>query len=237
MLREHLFDKRAPADPMFRWRGGEVSRLEALTDAVFAFALTLLVVSLEVPATYAEMVEVIRQFPAFAVCFALLVMCWYYHYQFFRRFGLEDFLTILLNTALLFLVLFYVYPLKFVFTRLFSELMGGPGAGLGGGGGRTLMLFFAAGYTGIFLLFALLHLRAWSFRDELELDRLERYMTRASMGKHLISASIGVASFVLAWIGGKLAPWSGLVYFAMGPAHFLYGYQTGAAAEKIAKKG
>jgi len=32
------------ADLAFRWRGGEISRLEGLSDAVFAFAVTLLVV-------------------------------------------------------------------------------------------------------------------------------------------------------------------------------------------------
>jgi len=35
MIREHLFHKRAPADPMFRWRGGDISRLEGLSDGVF----------------------------------------------------------------------------------------------------------------------------------------------------------------------------------------------------------
>lgn len=29
MIRQHLFDKRAPADPMFRWRGGDVSQKPA----------------------------------------------------------------------------------------------------------------------------------------------------------------------------------------------------------------
>ncbi|MFZ0807977.1 MAG: hypothetical protein WAN03_17425, partial [Candidatus Sulfotelmatobacter sp.] len=31
-------------EPYFRWRGGEITRLEAFCDVVFGFALTLLVV-------------------------------------------------------------------------------------------------------------------------------------------------------------------------------------------------
>jgi hypothetical protein len=44
-----------------------------------------------------------------------------------RRYGLDDLPTIVLNAALLFIVLFYVYPLKFLFTLLFSDSMYGPG--------------------------------------------------------------------------------------------------------------
>ena len=51
MIREKLIEKRVGEDSKFRWRGHEVSRIEALNDAVFAFAITLLVVSLEVPKT------------------------------------------------------------------------------------------------------------------------------------------------------------------------------------------
>lgn len=39
----------------FRWRGGEVSRIEGFSDAVFAFSVTLLVVSLEVPKTFNDL--------------------------------------------------------------------------------------------------------------------------------------------------------------------------------------
>jgi hypothetical protein len=48
MLREHLAKKRFGEKNGFRWRGaGEIARIEGFTDAVFAFAVTLLVVSLE----------------------------------------------------------------------------------------------------------------------------------------------------------------------------------------------
>ena len=46
--RTHLARKRFGGADGFLWRGGEVSRLEGFTDAVFAFAVTLLVESLEV---------------------------------------------------------------------------------------------------------------------------------------------------------------------------------------------
>ena len=237
MIRQHLFDKRAPADPMFRWRGGDVSRIEALTDAVFAFALTLIVVSLEVPKSFDDLYRVMLNFPVFAICFALLVMVWYYHYKFFRRYGLEDFPTILMNIGLLFVVLFYVYPLKFVFTGLISPLLG-----LGTGGmsdiglreTRLLMVFYSSGVVLIFGLFVLMHVRAYRLRVELELDELEIYLTRTEVGSHLISTGIGVASIVLAIVGGRLGPFlAGVVYFAMGPAHGIYSTKRAKRADAM----
>src|SRR5258708_221116 len=117
MIREKLIEKGVGNKLQFRWRGHEVSRIEGLSDAVFAFAVTLLVVSLEVPKTFTELSVAMRGFGAFAISFGLLFMVWYNQYKFFRRYGMQDTLTVCLNGALLFVVLFYVYPLKFLFSH------------------------------------------------------------------------------------------------------------------------
>src|SRR5262245_58011362 len=72
----------------FRMRGREGTRLESFSDAVFAFALTLIVVSLEVPKSFADLIGVMRGFPAFALCFTLLATIWNTHYK-FSRFHLQ----------------------------------------------------------------------------------------------------------------------------------------------------
>ena len=57
-------------DGDFRVRGKEISRVEGLSDAVFGFSITLLVVSLEVPRTAAEVLHAMRGFLAFAITFS-----------------------------------------------------------------------------------------------------------------------------------------------------------------------
>ncbi len=93
--------------PGFRLRGHEVTRLESFSDAVFGFALTLLVVSLDVPKSFNDLVTTMRGFPAFALCFLLLAVIWNGHYKFCRRYGLDDGTARLLTCVMLFLVLVF----------------------------------------------------------------------------------------------------------------------------------
>src|SRR5436305_6210726 len=110
MLHEKIGAQLVPPEPHFRWRGGEITRLEGFSDAVFAFAVTLLVVSLEVPHTFAELAMVMKGFLAFGICFAALTLVWKEHTIFIRRYGQQTPWVVFLNCVLLFLVLLYVCP-------------------------------------------------------------------------------------------------------------------------------
>lgn len=175
----------------FHWRGAEVTRLEGFTDAVFAFAVTLLVVSLEVPKTFPELMIAMRGFLAFGVCFALLANVWYQHYRYFRRYGLENPWVVFLNCTLLFFVLFYVYPLKFVFTEMFD------GAPLSAAETRSLFTIWSLGYAAVFTVFTLLYLHAWRIRAQLELTALEALRTRVSLADHLAMVVVALLSTLL----------------------------------------
>ena len=151
----------------------DVTRLEAFSDAVFGFAITLLVVSLEVPNSFDELLQVMKGLPVFAVTFAILLMMWQEHHNLFKRFPASDGVTIWLNGALLFVVLSYVYPLKFLFTGIV-----GPGGMRFGQNASlirleqmvTLMIVYGAGFATIFMLFAAMYWRA-SNRVSAPLDR------------------------------------------------------------------
>jgi uncharacterized membrane protein len=222
----------------FRWRGGEISRVEGFSDAVFAFAITLLVVSLEVPRTFHELAGVMRGFLAFAVCFTLLVVIWREHYVFFRRYGLQDTTTIWLNAALLFVTLFYVYPLKFVFNLVLSGLTGAAQAGespaIEPGQVPTLFVIYGAGVIALYLLLALMYVHAYRKRGELELTPVETFDTRAGIVGHLLAAGIGLVSVALAVILPlRMVGLAGFAYFLFGPVMAIYGTVAGSRRRRI----
>jgi beta-lactamase class A/uncharacterized membrane protein len=214
----------------------EISRLEAFSDAVFAFALTLLVVSLEVPSSYGELINILRGFVPFACTFALVTWIWYEHNKFFRRYGMEDPFTVFINGILLFLVLIFVYPLKFMATMVFSRFgIGAPAAiEIANQDIPTLMTVYSLGFVVLFMSFAFLYWHAWRRRDVLGLTEEDRVMLKSALGHHLISISVGLGSVALAltlpvrwsWLAG---PW----YSLMGPLHGWWGMRSHARVERV----
>lgn len=222
-----LLPLRLRGEDGFRWRGGSVSRLESLSDAVFAVALSLLVVGLQAPSSAADLVAGFWQFPAFALCFAFLAWLWHGHYLFHRRFGFEDPLTVALNCAFLFCILFYLYPLKFLAQALVTAPLSGQPPPEFASAGPTVMRIYAAGFVGIFLFQWLLYRRAWTLRDAIQLDLCERDLTRCAMRGHAVCMGIGLLSLAVGILLPEQPQWTGLTFFLLGPAMAWNGWRTG----------
>jgi len=198
----------------FRLRGLASSRIDGFSDSVFAFALTLLVVSLEVPKTFAQLHASLRGFVPFAFVFYLLMKVWRSHYEYFRRFGTHDEWTIKLNALLLFVVLFYVYPLKFLFSFVTDLMMGLPQHAFDNPGEiRQLMVLYGVGYTAIHVLMALLYWNGLRQRKHLELSDLEVTLTRGYIVSSAGIAAVGVLACLMALVlPDGFAGYSGWTY-------------------------
>jgi uncharacterized membrane protein len=213
----------------------DVTRIEGFSDAVFGFAATLLVVSLEVPRSVPALMDDLLGFIPFAVSFGALVSIWCVHHAFFRRYEMEDRTTILLNSLLLFVVLFYVYPLKFCvesFTKAFF--------GIGNIEVRTLdelasmFMVYSAGWVAIFTFVALLYRHAYRRRDDLEMTPAEVHHTRYLYGQYLLLVGVGVFSIFLAWRQvGVAYGLPGIAYVLLGP--LCYGFGTWMERRKPAE--
>jgi uncharacterized membrane protein len=202
---------------VIQWRSHEPSRIETFSDAAFAFALTLIIVSIEVPKSFDDLMQTMKGTLSFAVCFAALFNIWNNQNIFFRRYGLSDSYTIALNAVLLFVVLIYTYPLKFLFELVFSTtqtymLNGHEVPMIREGQTQTLMLIYGAGFIAIYILFYLMYRHAQHYADELSLTPLELFETKTATNINLICICVcaipmSVAAFIPAYAGD-----SGFIY-------------------------
>ncbi|MBT8078501.1 MAG: DUF1211 domain-containing protein [Gammaproteobacteria bacterium] len=214
----------------FRQRGMDMTRLEAFTDAAFAFAVTLLVIGGgdSVPSNYEEMVTAMKQVPAFAASFANIMWFWYAHHIWSRRFGLDDTKSAVLSLVLIFVVLVYVYPLKAVYSGAIDWFSRGyfdsyfpirSVADL-----RDLFSIFGSGYAALSLLIVLLNRHALGMSRSLMLDEIEKFDTRTEMQFWLISTVVASISLVLAiLLPDELITLAGLFYCVFGIAYPWHG--------------
>ena len=196
-----------PTKNGFRLRGMDMTRTETFTDAAFAFALTLLVVSIDsIPSTYEELWYAVKGVPAFGLACALLFLFWHGHWNWSRRYGLEDFASMVLSFFFVFVMLCYIYPMKYV-TSIFVAWITDRRLEVGANIGSMDELYgiftiYSIGFVSLCIALLLLYLRAWSRREELQLNTVERHLTRSEIGSWLILAGVGALAILL----GLFAP-------------------------------
>jgi uncharacterized membrane protein len=108
-------------------RGFDYDRTVALSDGVFAIALTLLVLSIGVPSRVvhgnlgSSLLDHDDEFQSYAISFAVIAVLWVRHHTFFRALEKIDGTITLLNLAYLGFVAFLPYP-----TRIVGQYSGEP---------------------------------------------------------------------------------------------------------------
>ena len=230
-MRAHLFDRKLIADERFRWRGGDVSRLEAFADGIFAVTITLLIISSSSSYGFYDMWLMVRDLPAFLLSFAMICYAWIEHYLFFRRYGLADSWTLFFNALFLFLVMVLAYPLKLLSVFLWHIIIGEPTQPLFFFPEDAtiqftifeqrvyMMYFYSAAIIGVFSTLFFMHFNAYRKRKALELDQLELLTTIQSMSGQLISVLVAICSCLVLKITQNPGI-SGIVYFSMPILHF-----------------
>lgn len=92
------------------------SRIEALSDAIFGLALTFLVVKMEIPKSYAEFESMSHGFIGFFITFLMLFIIWNNQARLLSSINKVDAPLKILLACFLFTILFFVFPLKYMFT-------------------------------------------------------------------------------------------------------------------------
>ncbi len=212
-----------PVENGFRMRGLAMTRIEVFVDAAFAFAVTMLVISIDqIPRSMAELIEITKYIPAFILSVAQLVFIWHNHSVWSRKFGLEDAKTVFLSVSLLIVVLIYIYPLKIMFEGLFSWLSQEyfPSnfkltsyAEL-----RYLFYYFATGFLVISLVFWALYRHALNNKVALKLSSYETYSIQTSILVRVAMVAVCLLALITpALLPDNKVPFAGFAYSLLWP--------------------
>ncbi|MEO0465227.1 MAG: TMEM175 family protein [Pseudomonadota bacterium] len=206
MIRDSLKDH-LDHDPDFVWRGQSVTRIENLSDIVFALSLGMMVSASEPPQTMGDLTRFLISIVPVTAGFAILLGIWNSHFVFFRRYGLADGRVVFINACLLFAVLYLAFPLRFAFDSFFGFVLmtaGDPSwiteRDIDFDDSGVIMAYFAGGFAVLQSLMSALFSHAVSKREVLELSKHEISLTRFSRTSALITATVAVGVGVLALV-------------------------------------
>lgn len=257
-MRKPPGNKNQPMYGIFVARGKDSSRLEQLSDCIFALAITMSLFSTVPPKNFRDLMLFISDLVPFGISILAVIWIWYSHYQFFMRFGLRDMPIIILNTILMVVVLFFVYPLKFLSTWLvkyltllfkalvidssyFAELGNLAREMIPWQNMPELLITYDIGFLAIFGCFVLMYRHALKKGGELQLSALEEHEARSIKAHYSGVASVASLSLLIA-LFGYVANWqfaglyAGLIYFLIGPISFFTARKYQKRWQRIALK-
>lgn len=175
------------------------SRILNLSDAVFAIAMTLLVLNIDRPDVAGYMLagallNQMPQFIAFILSFALVANLWWQHHKLVEIFGLFEPVMIAINLAILGAVVIVPFPTSLIGSQPRSH---------------TAVIFFIAIFIVISLLYMLLLVRAQVTRA------WRHYVSKKLFYWMLLNWGSGIAVMIIAIVLAIWIPVGGLVIMAV----------------------
>ena len=191
-----------PVENGFRIRGAAMTRVETFADAAFAFAVTLLVISVDdVPSSYDEFQTALKSVPIFFACLGQMIMFWIGHHKWSRLYGLDDLVSLWLTVLLIGGILVLVYPLRVVISLGFALVTGGwaPAAfEVTAAQVSAIFVFYGLAFASLSGIILALYAYAWRRREVLELNEIERFETLRSIVLWTSVSGIGLVSSLIA---------------------------------------
>ena len=214
----------------FHVRKDHVTRLETFVDAAFAFAVTMLVISVgSVPHTLNDFFEALWHIPNFIVCFVLILLFWSAHDRFNRRYGLDDATTKFLSLTLVLTVLIYVFPLRVVIGFGLWFFSGGflpteitlPAGGMQLAQLEGAFIVYGVGFSILCGIIWALNRHVLGLADQLRLSAADALEARIEMRGFAINLAISLSSTAIAvavlLFGAHSELLAGLPGFAYAP--------------------
>lgn len=185
-------------DPRINYRGEIASRLDNLTDAVFGIAITLLIFNLTNPNSFQDLLTFTKTLPAFLISISFIVLIWNEHLGFSEIYTLNDTRLTILNTVFIALIIFYVYPLRFLTLFLTNFFFNTEIAvNIQGDQVPKLMIYYGFVAFALYFVLYLFYQRALKLKIELNLNAYEEFYTKSQKKRLLIMFAVPMLSILL----------------------------------------
>jgi uncharacterized membrane protein len=196
-----LFSKYNSRDPKINYRGEATTRLDSLTDAVFGIAITLLIFNISEANSFNDLLLFAKSFPALLMSILFLILIWQEHVSFSLIYSTNSKPIRILNVFFITLVIFYIYPLKFL-SRLLTNLFFNTNLKLNIEGNEIpqLMIFYGTVTFAIYGILYLFYISVLRQKQKYDFTEYEVLYTKFQSIRIIIMFSVPLLSVIISLI-------------------------------------